>query len=111
MKILCLDQSPDLGKIPTDSAWHRTGNHILYSENSYARVSINFESSVIRMIAAKTISLCLSVTNSRLRKVLSTLLTQFPTYSMLNDYLEKSLKKRFLLCYSLAGNRCEYINL
>ena len=33
------------------------------------------------------------------------------TYSMLNEYLEKSQKKRFLLCYSLAGNRCEYLNL
>jgi len=33
------------------------------------------------------------------------------TYSMLNEYLEKSTKKRFLLCYSLAGNRVEYLNL
>ena len=33
------------------------------------------------------------------------------TYSMLNEYLEKTTKKRFLLCYSLAGNRVEYLNL
>ena len=33
------------------------------------------------------------------------------TYSMLNDYLNKKVKKRMQMCHSLAGNKCEYIHI
>lgn len=30
---------------------------------------------------------------------------------MLVDYLDKNCKKRFTLCHTLAGNKCEYLHL
>lgn len=94
MKILCLDQSPEHGKVPTDAAWHRTGNNILYSENSYERVSINLESSIIRMKVAKTISPYLSVTNSQLIKVSSISLIQFPIHTQCLMITSRNLPRK-----------------
>lgn len=30
---------------------------------------------------------------------------------MLKDYLSINCKKRLLLCYTLAGNKCEYLHI
>jgi hypothetical protein len=38
MRILYLDQSPDIGKPPSDAIWQRGGSNIHYGENTYSKV-------------------------------------------------------------------------